>query len=309
MNHIERLAAILLLLQERPHTSEEIARRFEISRRTVLRDVQALSEMGVPVIAREGPGGGYTLPADYRTQPLPLTGSEAFLLLLALASVERLSDLPFKGEMVSLRTKLRALLPQGELSGAEGLLSTIGVDVPTREQRAPFLETLMQAAQAERWLHITYQSSGRITTQHLLPLQIYTQNGFWYCRALSNEHGEERTYRVDLVQAAEMPAADFTPSPIRAALPYDHETHPEIHARLTARGADMLESEPHAGRYIRRAPGQAGELVLRCPPDELDWYARLFAGLGAEVEVLAPEPLRQKMYELGQKLVEQYGKR
>src|SRR5512142_740584 len=135
MNHIERLAATLLLLQERPHTSEAIAGRFEISRRTVLRDVQALSEMGVPVIAREGPGGGYTLPADYRTQPLPLTRNEAFLLLLALAAVELLSDLPFKREMASLMTKLRAMLPQSELSSAEGLLSTVGVDVPARLQR------------------------------------------------------------------------------------------------------------------------------------------------------------------------------
>ena len=84
MTRIERLAAILLLLQQRPHTSEEIAAHFEVSRRTVLRDVQALSEMGVPVIAREGPGGGYALPAEYHTTPLPLTANEAFLLLLAL---------------------------------------------------------------------------------------------------------------------------------------------------------------------------------------------------------------------------------
>jgi len=57
MNRVDRLTAILLLLQERPRTSEEIARRFEVSKRTVLRDVQALSEMGVPVIARDGAGG------------------------------------------------------------------------------------------------------------------------------------------------------------------------------------------------------------------------------------------------------------
>ena len=141
MNRIERLAAVLLLLQERPHTSDEIARRFEVSRRTILRDVQALSEMGVPVIAREGPGGGYSLASDYHTEPLPLTRNEAFLLLLALDALRRLSDLPFKREMASLETKLRALLPQGELSGAHDLLANIGVDVPVRKQRAPFSKT------------------------------------------------------------------------------------------------------------------------------------------------------------------------
>lgn len=56
MNRVERLAGILLLLQEQPQTAGQIARRFEISRRTVMRDIQALCEMGVPVIAREGPG-------------------------------------------------------------------------------------------------------------------------------------------------------------------------------------------------------------------------------------------------------------
>jgi predicted DNA-binding transcriptional regulator YafY len=308
MTRIERLAAILLLLQEHPYTSEEIARRFEISRRTVLRDVQALSEMGVPVIAREGPGGGYTLPADYRTQPLPLTRNEAFLLLLALTTVDRLSDLPFKREMISLQTKLRALLPQVELSGAEELLSTIGVEVPTREQRAPFLEMLLEAAQNGTWLRVTYQSSGRITSQHLLPRQIYTQNGFWYCCALSNERSEERTYRVDRIQDAALPAEDFSPGPIRESLPYDHESHPEVHARLTARGADQIESDPHIGSRLRREPGQGCELALRCPPGEMDYYARLFAGLGGEVEVIAPPELRQKMRELGQRLVAQYEK-
>ena len=62
MNRTERLTAIILLLQERPRTAEQIARAFEVSRRTILRDMQALSEIGVPLIAREGAGGGYALP-------------------------------------------------------------------------------------------------------------------------------------------------------------------------------------------------------------------------------------------------------
>jgi predicted DNA-binding transcriptional regulator YafY len=58
MNRTDRLTAILLLLQERSRTAGEIARHFEVSRRTVLRDVQALCEIGVPIVAREGVGGG-----------------------------------------------------------------------------------------------------------------------------------------------------------------------------------------------------------------------------------------------------------
>ncbi|MBC8074651.1 MAG: HTH domain-containing protein, partial [Chloroflexales bacterium] len=54
MNRVERLTGIVLLLQERPRTAEQIAAHFAVSRRTVLRDVQALCEIGVPLIAREG---------------------------------------------------------------------------------------------------------------------------------------------------------------------------------------------------------------------------------------------------------------
>lgn len=309
MNRIERLAAILLLLQEHPCTSEDIARRFEVSRRTVLRDVQALSEMGVPVIAREGPGGGYSLDPDYHTEPLPLTRNEAFLLLLAVDTLQQLSDLPFKREMVSLETKLRALLPRGELSTAQGLLANIGLDVPTRQQRAPFLEVLLQAAQTGRWVRVVYHSAERTSTQHLLPRQIYAQNGLWYCAAYAHERGENRTYRIDRVLAVEPPEVDFLPEPPAEALPYHHPSHPEIRARLTPRGADLVETDPRLNSQVRRNPDQSGELALRCPPGELDWYARYFSGLGAEVEILAPDELRHKMAQLGQHLLDHYQKR
>ena len=72
MNRIERLTGILLLLQERPRTSQDIADHFEVSRRTILRDVQARFEMGVPVIAGEA-WAAATPPDDYRLTPLPLT--------------------------------------------------------------------------------------------------------------------------------------------------------------------------------------------------------------------------------------------
>ncbi len=309
MNRIERLAAILLLLQEHPYTSDEISRRFEVSRRTILRDVQALSEMGVPVIAREGPGGGYSLAEDYRTAPLPLTRNEAFLLLLAMNTMRQLSDLPFKREMTSLETKLRALLPQDELSTAHDLLANVGLDVPMRKQRAPFLEDLLDAAQSGRWLRMVYHSAERTSTQHILPRQIYAQNGLWYCAAYAHERGDNRTYRVDRIQAVEPPAADFQPGPIHPTLAYDDPSHPEIRARLSSRGADLVEIEPHIASQMQRIPGQGAELALRCPPGELDWYARYFAGLGAEVEVLAPAILRQKMAQLGQQLLDRYQKR
>ncbi len=73
MNRIDRLTAILLLLQGGKRTAGEIAQRFEVSKRTILRDIQALCEIGIPIIAELGTSGGYSLPSDYSLPPLALT--------------------------------------------------------------------------------------------------------------------------------------------------------------------------------------------------------------------------------------------
>src|SRR6266487_3636 len=92
MNRIDRLTAIILLLQRGRRTASEIAHRFEVSKRTAFRDIQALCEMGVPIVTEAGAHGGYTLMPDYSLAPLQLTLREALLLRLALGSVSYRSE-------------------------------------------------------------------------------------------------------------------------------------------------------------------------------------------------------------------------
>jgi predicted DNA-binding transcriptional regulator YafY len=301
---LERLTAIILLLQEGARTSGDIARSFEVSRRTVLRDIQALSEMGVPVIAREGVGGGYSLPGNYHVPPLPITSREAFLLLLALSTVRGLTSAPYAAERSSLLAKLRTILPQQDLLAGERMLQTVRIDIPQRPQRAPYLEPLMAAAQGGHWVRVEYKSADKISTQNILPRQVSNQNGLWYCRAYSHERKEERVFRVDRIRA-------FSPSPGRyktppSSVPYDHPGHPEIRASFTPRGAAMAEVDPHIANRIERGADGSGDICLRCPPSELAWYARFFARFGEEVIVHGPLELRQNLRQLGRDLAERY---
>jgi predicted DNA-binding transcriptional regulator YafY len=309
MNRMERLTAIVLLLQERPRNSEEIARTFEVSRRTVLRDVQALSEIGVPIIAREGAGGGYALPDDYALAPLPLTAHEAFLLLLALRPLAQLGQVPFGPARSTLAAKLQALLPRPMLPAVEQLLAAVDAPVPARAQPAPFLDDLIAAAQAGRWICVSYRSAERLSTIHLLPRQVTLRGGLWYCHAYAHEAGEDRTYRVDRVRALAPPEAGFVPAPAPPRRAYGDASHPEVVVTLTPRGAAALDTELDLD--ARPQPNPDGTLTVRfhCPPGELDWYARLFGGLGSEAVVQAPPALVQRLAALGQKLVEQYEKR
>ncbi len=306
MNRTERLTAILLLLQEKPRTAGEIARRFEISRRTVLRDIQALSEMGVPLIAREGPGGGYSLPELYTLEPLALSSNEAFLLLLALNGINQLADAPFADERTSLAAKLRALLPPAQIPDLENLLDKVGLPVPRRERRSPYLDALVQALQEERWVLITYQSAERVSQVHIRPRNIFSQYGYWYCQAFIHEKQAEGTYRVDRILSLAPVEVEFTAGQSAEPLPYDHPSHPQIRAELTPRGAMLVEVEPHIAGSLQPKPDGGAWLALRCPPSELDYFARYFAGFGSEIRVLAPSELREKMGHIGRFLAKNY---
>ncbi len=306
MNRLERMTATLLLLQERPRTAGEIARHFEVSRRTVLRDIQALCEMGVPVIAREGAGGGYSLPDGYRLPPLPLSPGEAFLLLLGLRTIAQLSDAPFARERASLAAKLETLLPAHERPDIEQLLASVAVEIPSRPARAPFLADLVEATSRGAWVRVEYRSAERRSVQHLLPRQVLSQGGLWYCRAYSYEREEERLYRVDRILSLAPAPAWLSEVPVPAPTPYGHESHPEVSVSLTPRGAAAIESEPHIGAQIVYAEDGSGTLRFRCPPSELEWFARLFAGLGADVTVHSPPELRRRLAAIGRELAERY---
>jgi predicted DNA-binding transcriptional regulator YafY len=309
MNRIERLTGILLLLQERPRTSSEIAQHFEVSKRTVFRDIQALCEIGVPIITRDGLGGGYSLPNDYFLGPLPLTFHEAFLLLLALRTIAQLTDVPFAPADASLVAKVRALMPRRQLADAEKLLAAVAIEFPRRHQRAAVLEPLIAAAVQQCWVEATYQSADRRSTQHLLPRKLYSEGGLWYCRAYAHEHAEERTYRVDRFVGVAPASTTFQPSQPPDPRPYGDESHPHIVARLSAYGVAEVERDRHLGDQVVRHDDGTGDLSFRCPPGELDWYAHFFAALGEEVEIFAPEELRERLHQLGQVLVDRYRKR
>lgn len=307
MNRSDRLTAILMLLQRQPRTAAQLAAHFECSRRTILRDIQALCEIGVPVIAREGVGGGYELPEDYWLAPPALTNQEAFLLLLAVGSLSQPTETPFQQQRASLTAKLRTLLPAEQLAHIEHLLDHIQLNsAPERDQRAVHLEALFTASHEQRWVRVHYQSAQRRSVQHLLPRTLFSQNGLWYCHAYSHERGEERNYRVDRILALDEPEQTLAPPPDTLSVPYDDETHPEIDVRLTARGAAYVESDRHLGPILKREPDGSARLTLRCPPSELDWYARYFASLGDEAYVEGPPELRERICQLGQRLFETY---
>jgi predicted DNA-binding transcriptional regulator YafY len=306
LNRIDRLTAIILLLQGGRRTADEIARRFEVSKRTVFRDIEALCEIGIPVVTEVGAHGGYTLMPDYRLSPLQLTFHETVLLQLALSSISQLAKTPFPQERESLLAKIQALIPAQHHQETEQLLQTVQLDVPTRAYATPFMEQLLDGTRCGQWFCVTYRSVQRTSQQIILPHRLYSTGGFWYCEAYSQEHQEERIYRVDRFTAVSVAQPPEHPTPLPTRLPYKHPSHPEVRIRLTARGVLIMERDPHFGDAIQPLGEDEGLLCFRWPPAENDWLVRKLLSLGPDAEILAPDELRDLVQQMAQDIANRY---
>mgnify|MGYP001381394325 CR=1 FL=1 len=307
MRRMDRLVAILLALQQRPETAQSLADKFEVSKRTILRDMQALAEMGVPIYAEPGASGGYRLMEGYRLPPLSLDSREALTVLFALRALERLADTPFREARWTAIDKIRAVLPKPMLESIEPLLDRVGMEVPKRKVRTPHLPELMEHAAASRWIRVDYRSASRRRRLELLPRRIYAAHGFWYCEAYSPFHGETRTFRVDRMEGIEPldgrapeepPGGRAAPEPLPPV---------RIVARLTYRGALLAEQDEHIGGEVIQIADDEWEVAFDCPAEEWNWAVRFFYALGPDAEVREPERLRREIAEMARRVCERYG--
>jgi predicted DNA-binding transcriptional regulator YafY len=331
---MDRLVAIVIALQQRPETAQSLADKFEVSRRTILRDMQALAEMGVPVWAESGPAGGFRLMEGYRLPPLQLDRQEALTVLLALRALTRLSDTPFRQARWTAIDKIRAILPKPMLEAAEPVLDRVEIDMPRRKVKTPLLPELTEHAAASRWIRADYRSARSRRWLELLPRRVYAAHGFWYCEAYSAFHGETRTFRVDRMMSIEPidgPAAEpergassgtaepergKAPGPAvpeRGAAPGPAERAAgapsvRIVARLTYRGALLAEQDEHIGERVRQIADDEWEVDFHCPEEEWNWAVRFFYALGTDAEVTEPERLRREIAGLARRVCERYGR-
>ena len=203
MNHIERLNAILIQLQsKRIVKASEIAERFEISLRTVYRDIRALEASGVPIGAEAGVG--YFLMENYKLPPVMFTKEEASALLFGEKLVEKLSDNQMRAEFCSALTKIKAILNPEEKDRLEKLHSRISVLNYTSTNgnfNRLFLSEIQQALVSKQVLEIDYQAGyGAPATKRVVePIGLCNYSRRWHLFAWCRLRNEYRDFRLDRI--------------------------------------------------------------------------------------------------------------
>jgi predicted DNA-binding transcriptional regulator YafY len=216
MNRVDRLMAYLLLFQSRGLLrAQDFAQEFEISERTVYRDIQALSEMGVPIVAM--PGEGYRLMEGYYLPPITFSAGEARALYLAISMLTGMTSPGATQTAASTALeKIRAVLPTATLHQVEALQSVLHFYAyprpPLNFDDKTFL-TLQEAIHQRRVVHLGYHAlhSNQVTERDVEPLELAFLDKVWILSGFCRLRQDTRAFRLDRIDRLSVRPEHFLP--------------------------------------------------------------------------------------------------
>jgi len=210
---LSRLTAILTQLQTKKLiTAAELAKKHNVSIRTIYRDIRALEQGGIPIFTEEGKG--YSLLDGYRMPPISFTESEANALVTAEQLVIKNKDASFVREYVGAISKIKSVLRKSTQEKANMLAARMEFR-PLLEttQTSNYLSALQLALTSYKLVKLTYNSlNANETTQRIIePFALYNTQENWLLIAICRLRKEHRTFRLDRIESLEILDETFAP--------------------------------------------------------------------------------------------------
>ncbi|MDF9841278.1 MULTISPECIES: YafY family protein [unclassified Paenibacillus] len=297
-----------ILLEKGTVTAPELAERFEVSVRTVYRDVEALSQAGIPVYTSQGKGGGISLSDRFVLNKSLLSDKEQDEILFALQSLSA-ARLPDLGEVFS---KLSSLFRKNSTSWIEVDFSPWGSGNKQKE-----LYTLLkQAILEQRVISFTYLSAvGEHNSRRAVPVKLLFKDRAWYVEAYSFERGAPRTFKitrmsnVQLLEGEGTGLLEFKQVRTASAGTSDEEIKvnesPRIRLALKIEpaGAYRIVDEFKEEEILKQEDGSF-QLISDMPSGE--WLVQYLLSYGDLLEVMEPESLRLEMKTRTAKMAQKY---
>ena len=324
MNRVDRALGILLLLRSgRTVSAAELARRFEVSSRTIYRDIETLCAVGVPVYAEQGRGGGFRLVEGYFLPPITFSVGEATSLLTGLALLRRLRARPFPVDLAAAGAKLLAALPEHLRATLAETERIIGFEATPHDSFHPDLTepdselddqgaavesqvitTFLQCILDHHTLALEYRAPHRAPASHVLaPNGLLWDRDRWYLVARRADRDEApRLWRADRVLAIARHTRQSEPAP-----PFDIAqllgrrwldnamaqwiTQASVSIRMTSAQASLLQRDWFYGRS-RFEEHEPDAVLMTFGESNRQVVFALLRWLGPGAELIAPAEWR-----------------
>ena len=307
-----RVLQLLGLLQSRRVWSgDELAERLGVTTRSVRRDIERLRDLGYPVHASRGHGGGYQLGAGGSLPPLLLDPDEAVAVVVCLRLAAGGSVAGVGEAALRALTKLDQVLParlRSQVGAVHDATVTLTRDAPESLVEPDVLMTLARACRDREHVTAEYvDRAGRVTRRRLEPYQLVTTGRRWYLMAYDRDRQDWRSLRLDRMTEVGAVGSTFTPREAPDAAAYVRQSISASSYQYVARVRYFAPYDVVAPHF---SPGSAtvepdgsDACIVTTGGDDAERIALYLAMVAADFEVLDPPEVARAARTLGQRLL------
>ena len=306
---IDRLVSIIMILLEKERISaQELAKMFEVSTRTIYRDIEAISMAGIPVLATSGSGGGIEIMKDYKVDKKIFSTDDLSALLMGLSNI---SGMVRGSEVANALAKVKSFIPSEKAKSIELKASQIYIDLTPWEGNTSVknaLEIIKKALQENRLLIFTYiDGHGSKTSRTVEPYQLVFKSRAWYVQTFCRLKNDYRLFRLSRMTDLKILEETFTPREYQKPFLDFEETARSLQTDIKIRiHKSVLDRILDFCPYERLSQDGEDYYLADYPFFDSDYYYDMLLSLGDKCEILEPAHVREKLKQKIKNLAEIY---
>lgn len=294
---IDRLISIIMVLLDKERIgAQELAEMFEVSLRTIYRDIDTINLAGIPIRSISGVGGGFEIMPNYKIDRNVFSASDLSAIMMSLSG---LSNVIHNNEMINALTKVKSFIPSEQARDIELKANQIYIDLnPWMSNNiiSPYLDTIKTALQENKLISFDYvDSHSNKTTRLAEPYKLVLKSSHWYFQGYCHDRKDYRLFRLSRMSNLNMETATFTPrNYTKPQLDYTdilttlQRIKLRIHKTLEERILDYCKYEDLV------ADGNE-YYTVNFPFKENDYYYNILLSFGDKCECLEPLHIRKEI--------------
>ncbi len=295
---VDRLVGIVMILLEKERVgAQELADRFEVTRRTIYRDIEAISMAGIPVCSMPGVCGGFSIMPEYKVDKMVFSRDELSALLMGLTN---LSGMVQREDLVHALAKVQSFIPADQARDIEIKANQICIDLNPWMGNGNIkqsLEIVKSALKENKLLSFTYMDGhGNKTERIVEPYQLVLKSSHWYFQGYCRSKKDYRLFRLSRMTNLQMLQETYHPrdyeKPVLDFEPILKTMQTDIILRIHK---SVLDRVLEFCAQDRVAPDGEEYYLVNYPFIERDYYYDMLLGLGDKCECLEPAHVREEI--------------